>query len=227
MTTKSPTLEDVLLQGFQYGNPSSSACCCRLIAHVSMRSFAPATAYFHHRSPRLADSGDMQERMIDMPFRIEPRVPASWVVPSSLQQRTLLASSPPISIGLIVLFLFILISRLAWWSHAFLRTEQHLLHSRAMSGARRETWSKRLRDHCAVRRLGEPTWQDVSDRRGGRTAWSSIVAINGTHYSARFFYDGSKQEAAREDAAEMALRALTNTIEGTQEPPPASYYARG
>ncbi|KAF2259876.1 hypothetical protein CC78DRAFT_418676, partial [Lojkania enalia] len=62
--------------------------------------------------------------------------------------------------------------------------------------------------HCSARGLGEPTLQDVSDRRGGRTAWSCIVLIRGVHYPARFWYDGQYIEQAREDACEIALRNL-------------------
>ncbi|KAL5372622.1 hypothetical protein DPSP01_013374 [Paraphaeosphaeria sporulosa] len=85
-------------------------------------------------------------------------------------------------------------------------------------------WAQRLREHCSVRKLGDPTWQDVSDRRGGRTAWSSIVLIQGAQYSARFWYSGERLEQAREDAAEMALRNLTGYTKPNQQPPPASYY---
>ncbi|KAF2877634.1 hypothetical protein BDV95DRAFT_535348 [Massariosphaeria phaeospora] len=89
-------------------------------------------------------------------------------------------------------------------------------------------WSTRLREHCQVRQLGEPSWQDISDRRGGRTAWSSVVALpGGTTYPARFWYDGAYMEQAREDAAEMALRHLTGTLNTAVEPPPASFYVRG
>ncbi|KAF1960624.1 hypothetical protein CC80DRAFT_488919 [Byssothecium circinans] len=93
--------------------------------------------------------------------------------------------------------------------------------------AAREQWSQRLREHCSVRGFGEPVWQDVSDRRGGRTAWSSIVSVQGNQYPARFFYDGAYMEQAREDAAEMALRTITGYVNTTQEPPPASHYAQG
>ncbi|PSN68806.1 hypothetical protein BS50DRAFT_571984 [Corynespora cassiicola Philippines] len=92
--------------------------------------------------------------------------------------------------------------------------------------ATRPSWAHRLREHCTVVRLGEPTWQDVSDRRGGRTAWSSVVVINNVPYSARFWYDGAYMEQAREDAAEMALRHITGYVNSTAEPPPASYYAQ-
>lgn len=90
----------------------------------------------------------------------------------------------------------------------------------------RESWSKRLRDHCAVRQLAVPTWTDVSDRRGGRTAWSSRVTVNGVEIQGRYWYDLQYIERAREDAAEMALRYLTGTSNIAVDPPPASYFAR-
>ncbi|KAF2203818.1 hypothetical protein GQ43DRAFT_469616 [Delitschia confertaspora ATCC 74209] len=69
-------------------------------------------------------------------------------------------------------------------------------------------WQNRLKDHCTTARLEQPTWQDVSDRRGGRTAWSSIAVVQGRAYSARFWYDGAYVEQAREDAAEIAYLAI-------------------
>jgi hypothetical protein len=61
---------------------------------------------------------------------------------------------------------------------------------------------------------------------GGRTAWSTVATVNGQHYPARFWYDGTYIAQAKEDSAEMALRNLTGTVGTNQEPPPASYYAR-
>ncbi|CAI6337437.1 unnamed protein product [Periconia digitata] len=81
-------------------------------------------------------------------------------------------------------------------------------------------------EHCIVRSLGQPMWQDISDRRGGRTAWSSVVAIQGNTYQARFWYDGAYVEQAREDAAEVALRNITGYLNPSQDPPPASHYSR-
>ncbi|KAF2013040.1 hypothetical protein BU24DRAFT_351435 [Aaosphaeria arxii CBS 175.79] len=92
--------------------------------------------------------------------------------------------------------------------------------------AAQDTWSQRLRDHCTIRGIGDPSWQEISDRRGGRTAWSSVCQINGSQYQARFWYDGTFADQAREDAAEVALRALTGTVSRATDPPPASYYAR-
>ncbi|KAF2188637.1 hypothetical protein K469DRAFT_565394, partial [Zopfia rhizophila CBS 207.26] len=81
-------------------------------------------------------------------------------------------------------------------------------------------------DHCTATRLGEPTWQDVSDRRGGRTAWSSLAVVQGIPYSARFWYDGAYMEQAREDAAEVAMRHLTGT-QTTSASQSTTYYTRG
>ncbi|GAB7348258.1 hypothetical protein MBLNU459_g6248t1 [Dothideomycetes sp. NU459] len=43
---------------------------------------------------------------------------------------------------------------------------------------------------------------------GGRTAWSSTVEVNGTKHQARYWYDGSWINNAREDAAEVALQRM-------------------
>ncbi|EME79008.1 uncharacterized protein MYCFIDRAFT_123698, partial [Pseudocercospora fijiensis CIRAD86] len=73
-----------------------------------------------------------------------------------------------------------------------------------------------------------PNFQIVSDRRGkfhplppslphplthflpgGRTAWSCVVSIAGAgSFPARFWYDGTYINNAREDAAEKALQML-------------------
>ncbi|KAJ8113175.1 hypothetical protein OPT61_g4628 [Boeremia exigua] len=81
-----------------------------------------------------------------------------------------------------------------------------------------------LHEHCQVKKLGEIMYQDISDRRGGRTAWSTIAVVNGMHYQARFWYDGTRMDQAREDAAEIALRQLTGYIDPKSQPPPASQY---
>ncbi|KAF2219644.1 hypothetical protein BDZ85DRAFT_205634, partial [Elsinoe ampelina] len=59
-------------------------------------------------------------------------------------------------------------------------------------------------------RLGytPPRYEMFSDRRGGRTAWSSTVEVNGKTYHARYWYDGSYANNAKEDAAEVALQKL-------------------
>ncbi|KAJ5096185.1 hypothetical protein NUU61_005541 [Penicillium alfredii] len=59
----------------------------------------------------------------------------------------------------------------------------------------------------------QPSWQDRL--RGGRTAWSSTVTVQGQNVAARYWYDGQFINNAKEDAAEMALKVLN-------EPPRAS-----
>lgn len=56
--------------------------------------------------------------------------------------------------------------------------------------------------------------------KGSRTAWSSIVLIQGAQFYAQFWYAGERLEQAREDAAEVALKRLTGSGRGV-EPPPA------
>lgn len=69
-------------------------------------------------------------------------------------------------------------------------------------------WQDKLIEYCTRNNLGQPRWQDISDRRGGRTAWSSIVVIQSRQIYARYWYDGPYALQAREDAAEEALMAL-------------------
>ncbi|ROW02985.1 hypothetical protein VMCG_05733 [Cytospora schulzeri] len=66
-------------------------------------------------------------------------------------------------------------------------------------------WQDKLEDACREYQIATPTFQIVSDRRGGRTAWSSRVTVNGTVHQARFWYDGKNLNNAKEDAAEVAL----------------------
>lgn len=74
------------------------------------------------------------------------------------------------------------------------------------------TWQFRLQSFCTEAGLRRPIYNEVSDRRGGRTAWSTVVDVEGTHYTARFWYDGKFQNNAREDAAEVALGYLTGNV---------------
>lgn len=63
--------------------------------------------------------------------------------------------------------------------------------------------------------------QYLTSPLGGRTAWSSVVMVQGIQYSARFWYEGSHLEQAHEDAAEVALRNITGVTSNGQQPPPA------
>ncbi|KAH6617840.1 hypothetical protein B0J18DRAFT_468182 [Chaetomium sp. MPI-SDFR-AT-0129] len=69
-------------------------------------------------------------------------------------------------------------------------------------------WQTKLQDTCRGYQIAAPTFQIVSDRRGGRTAWSSTVTVYGSVHSARFWYDGKHVNNAKEDAAEVALTWL-------------------
>ena len=65
-------------------------------------------------------------------------------------------------------------------------------------------------DHCRRTQLHPPVFNILSDRRGGRTAWSCTVTIPGQRLvQARFWYDGQYVSNAKEDAAEVALQQLT------------------
>ncbi|KAK4044282.1 hypothetical protein C8A01DRAFT_31598 [Parachaetomium inaequale] len=71
-----------------------------------------------------------------------------------------------------------------------------------------QTWQDKLEDACREVNIAAPIFQIVSDRRGGRTAWSSTVTVYGQAHSARFWYDGKNLHNAKEDAAEVALQWL-------------------
>ncbi|KAK3349928.1 hypothetical protein B0T25DRAFT_570525 [Lasiosphaeria hispida] len=79
-------------------------------------------------------------------------------------------------------------------------------------------WQNALNEACAHYQIAAPTFQIVSDRRGGRTAWSSKVVICGQTFSARFWYDGKNLNNAKEDAAELALSMLTTPGEESRSP---------
>ncbi|KAK4126890.1 hypothetical protein N657DRAFT_677606 [Parathielavia appendiculata] len=74
-----------------------------------------------------------------------------------------------------------------------------------------QTWQDKLEDACKDWNIGAPVFQIVSDRRGGRTAWSSTVTVYGSTHSARFWYDGKNLNNAKEDAAEVALQWLNQS----------------
>ncbi|KAL2171258.1 hypothetical protein VTG60DRAFT_3364 [Thermothelomyces hinnuleus] len=69
-------------------------------------------------------------------------------------------------------------------------------------------WTDMLKEICRVNNIAEPKYELFSDRRGGRTAWSSSVSVSGTTYNSRFWYDGQYLQNAREDAAEVALKRI-------------------
>ncbi|KAF3071728.1 hypothetical protein TsFJ059_004005 [Trichoderma semiorbis] len=81
--------------------------------------------------------------------------------------------------------------------------------SSASSYTSGSTWQERLEEACRDAQIMPPTFQIVSDRRGGRTAWSSQVTIRGQTLAARYWYDGKNLNNAKEDAAECALNWLS------------------
>ncbi|KAK3292530.1 uncharacterized protein B0H64DRAFT_230343 [Chaetomium fimeti] len=85
-----------------------------------------------------------------------------------------------------------------------------------------QTWQDKLEGACREFNIAVPVFQIVSDRRGGRTAWSSTVTIYGTTHSARFWYDGKNLNNAREDAAEVALGWLSTTAGSSPASSPAT-----
>ncbi|KAF2155028.1 hypothetical protein K461DRAFT_276213 [Myriangium duriaei CBS 260.36] len=77
--------------------------------------------------------------------------------------------------------------------------------SSSISSSASMTWQTRLLGECQRRGWRTPRYEMCSDRRGGRTAWSSTVEVNGKAYQARYWYDGTYSNNAKEDAAEVAL----------------------
>ncbi|KAK3316375.1 hypothetical protein B0H66DRAFT_293169 [Apodospora peruviana] len=71
-----------------------------------------------------------------------------------------------------------------------------------------QSWQEKLEAACRELMIALPSYQIVSDRRGGRTAWSSRVTVSGKMHNARFWYDGKNLNNAKEDAAEVALAYL-------------------
>jgi len=70
-------------------------------------------------------------------------------------------------------------------------------------------WQENLEGWCRDNGIAAPVFQLVSDRRGGRTAWSSRVTVNGKGvYSGRYWYDGKNLYNAKDDAAEVACKIL-------------------
>ncbi|CAK1363806.1 hypothetical protein CB0940_04192 [Cercospora beticola] len=86
-------------------------------------------------------------------------------------------------------------------------------------GAPSSPHQDRLISFCRQQGVRSPNFQIVSDRRGGRTAWSCVVTVQGTPISARFWYDGQYVNNAREDAAERALQMLGVLPAPPSQPP--------
>ncbi|KAF2015816.1 hypothetical protein BU24DRAFT_422119 [Aaosphaeria arxii CBS 175.79] len=87
------------------------------------------------------------------------------------------------------------------------------------------SWVQRLKDHCAENRLDEPHFQDYSDPRGIRTAWSSGVFVNGKEYRAPLWRDYRFLDQCHEEAAEVALKSLLQ--QRMQNASSSQYYGHG
>ncbi|KAH7185823.1 uncharacterized protein B0J16DRAFT_142139 [Fusarium flagelliforme] len=86
-------------------------------------------------------------------------------------------------------------------------------------------WQSQLENVCHSHRIQRPIFEMFSDRRGGRTAWSSAVTVHGKTHSSRFWYDGKNINNAKEDAAECAVKYLTGSE--TSSPPQHYGYCGG
>ncbi|KAL6244253.1 hypothetical protein RBB50_008495 [Rhinocladiella similis] len=94
-----------------------------------------------------------------------------------------------------------------------------------MSTKTHKTWQEELAAECRRLRLSAPVFNIVSDRRGGRTAWSATVTVQGQNLSARYWYDGQYLNNAKEDAAEVACTRLRSpSITGAG---PSTYRQQG
>lgn len=64
-------------------------------------------------------------------------------------------------------------------------------------------------DHCRRSQLHPPVFNIVSDRRGGRTAWSSTVTVHGNQtIHARYWYDGQYVNNAKVSFPGVPIPAL-------------------
>ncbi|KAI8935829.1 hypothetical protein NX059_007346 [Plenodomus lindquistii] len=74
--------------------------------------------------------------------------------------------------------------------------------------AAQESYVQKLQHYCATNQIAQPQFQDYSDPRGIRTAWSSSVFVHGREYRAHLWRDYRYLEQSREEAAEVAWKAL-------------------
>ncbi|OSS53985.1 hypothetical protein B5807_01438 [Epicoccum nigrum] len=88
-----------------------------------------------------------------------------------------------------------------------------------------ESYVQKLQHYCATNQIAQPQFQDYSDPRGVRTAWSSSVFVNGREYRAHLWRDYRYLEQSREEAAEAAWKAISASSSPTSQ---TQYpYARG
>ncbi|KAF2441388.1 hypothetical protein P171DRAFT_457191 [Karstenula rhodostoma CBS 690.94] len=93
-----------------------------------------------------------------------------------------------------------------------------------MAANRQETYIQKLQNYCTTNQIAQPQFQDYSDPRGIRTAWSSGVLVHGREFRAHLWRDYRYLEQSREEAAEIAWKTL-NGLPVTNAPPVV--YGRG
>lgn len=91
---------------------------------------------------------------------------------------------------------------------------------------RPESYIQKLQHYCASNQIAQPQFQDYSDPRGIRTAWSSSVFVRGQEYRAHLWRDYRYLEQSREEAAEVAWKAL-NGIPASNGGGQYAYNSRG
>lgn len=90
-----------------------------------------------------------------------------------------------------------------------------------------ESYVQKLQHYCATNQIAQPQFQDYSDPRGIRTAWLSSVFVHGHEYRAHLWRDYRYLEQSREEAAEVAWKAL-NAVPAANGTSQGQYnYSRG
>ncbi|KAA8650080.1 hypothetical protein EYZ11_008742 [Aspergillus tanneri] len=88
----------------------------------------------------------------------------------------------------------------------------------------RVSWQEQLGEYCRRAKIEPPVFHIVSDRRGGRTAWSSSVTVQGRNIAARYWYDGQYINNAKEDAAEVAIKQINPAVTGVASTLPGQLF---
>ncbi|KAF1996016.1 hypothetical protein P154DRAFT_580257 [Amniculicola lignicola CBS 123094] len=94
-----------------------------------------------------------------------------------------------------------------------------------MAQNRPESFTQKLQSYCVRNEIEQPRWLDYSDPRGNRTAWCSAVVVYNREYRANFWRDYRYLEQSREEAAEIAYKALTSS--SPPPPPQQTQYSYG
>ncbi|KAF2794613.1 hypothetical protein K505DRAFT_24565 [Melanomma pulvis-pyrius CBS 109.77] len=85
----------------------------------------------------------------------------------------------------------------------------------------------KLQQYCASNAIEPPQFQDYSDPRGIRTAWSSAVWVQGRKFEASLWRDYRFLNQSREDAAELAYRTLVGDPPTTAQATSQYSHSRG